>query len=216
MPNKTKRSQNPQRPRPRAHSKSGPFRLVLLGEAAVGKTSIVIQLTDKRFKQIDPTIGAAYSSHAVTIEDCTYKYEIWDTAGQERFHCITPMYYRGAQATVIVYDITDRKSFQKAKEWVREVQRLANPDIIIALAGNKSDLKEQRVVSYEEAKQYASGHGFIFLETSAKFGTNVDEIFIEIAKKLPKDFVPRPKSIDPVVPVEEEQEKKKGGVCSCG
>merc|ERR1712224_295806 len=109
-----------------------------------------------------------------------------DTAGQERYHSLAPMYYRGAAAAIAVYDITNRDTFQRAKQWVKELQRQGNPNIVIALAGNKSDLSTKRKVDPEEAEQYASDNGIFFMETSAKTAANVNELFVAIARKLPK------------------------------
>ncbi|KAI9229625.1 MAG: GTP-binding protein ypt5 [Piptocephalis tieghemiana] len=116
-------------------------KLVLLGEAAVGKSSLVLRFVNNEFNENkEPTIGAAFLTQKCRLEDKIIKFEIWDTAGQERFHSLAPMYYRNAQAAVVVYDITRASSLEKAKSWVKELQRQANPNIIIALAGNKLDL----------------------------------------------------------------------------
>jgi len=116
-------------------------KLVLLGEAAVGKSSIVMRFVNNEFQNNkEPTIGAAFLTQKCRFEDRVLRYEIWDTAGQERFHSLAPMYYRNAQAAVVVYDITKGSSLDKAKSWVKELQRQANPNIVIALAGNKLDL----------------------------------------------------------------------------
>lgn len=116
-------------------------KLVLLGEAAVGKSSIVMRFVNNEFQgNKEPTIGAAFLTQRCRIDDRVLRYEIWDTAGQERFHSLAPMYYRNAQAAVVVYDITKASSLDKAKSWVKELQRQANPNIVIALAGNKLDL----------------------------------------------------------------------------
>ncbi|KAF8349932.1 ras family-domain-containing protein [Amanita rubescens] len=116
-------------------------KLVLLGEAAVGKSSVVLRFVNNEFQpNKEPTIGAAFLTQKCRLDDRVLRYEIWDTAGQERFHSLAPMYYRNAQAAVVVYDITKASSLEKAKSWVKELQRQANPNIVIALAGNKLDL----------------------------------------------------------------------------
>ncbi|KAG6836815.1 hypothetical protein H0H93_002837 [Arthromyces matolae] len=121
--------------------KSVQVKLVLLGEAAVGKSSVVLRFVSNDFQaNKEPTIGAAFLTQKCRLEDRVLRYEIWDTAGQERFHSLAPMYYRNAQAAVVVYDITKASSLEKAKSWVKELQRQANPNIVIALAGNKLDL----------------------------------------------------------------------------
>jgi small GTP-binding protein len=121
--------------------KSVQVKLVLLGEAAVGKSSVVLRFVSDEFQpNKEPTIGAAFLTQKCRLEDRVLRYEIWDTAGQERFHSLAPMYYRNAQAAVVVYDVTKASSLEKAKSWVKELQRQANPNIVIALAGNKVDL----------------------------------------------------------------------------
>ena len=123
----------------------------------------------------------------VCLDDTTVKFEIWDTAGQERYHSLAPMYYRGAQAAIVVYDITNTDTFARAKNWVKELQRQASPNIVIALAGNKADLASKRAVEFQEAQAYADDNSLLFTETSAKTAMNVNEIFMAIAKKLPKN-----------------------------
>ena len=126
------------------------FKLVLLGESSVGKSSLVLRFVKGQFLDfLDSTIGAAFLTQTVCLNDTTVKFEIWDTAGQERYHSLAPMYYRGAQAAIVVYDITSQDSFVRAKNWVKELQRQGNPDIVIALAGNKVDLEEDRAISTE-------------------------------------------------------------------
>ncbi|GFH52339.1 ras-related small GTPase Rab5 [Chaetoceros tenuissimus] len=164
------------------------FKLVLLGDAAVGKSCLVVRFVrDEFFEFQEPTIGAAFLTQTVQCEDATVKYEIWDTAGQERYRSLAPMYYRGAAAAIVVYDITDPDSFAGAKSWVKELQRRGDPNVIIALAGNKADLEQRRKISQEEAESYAEENGILHLVTSAKDGTNVKSLFVEIAKKLPKN-----------------------------
>merc|ERR1711988_1738984 len=131
------------------------FKLVLLGDSAVGKSCLVVRFVrDEFFEFQEPTIGAAFLTQTVALDDATVKFEIWDTAGQERYRSLAPMYYRGAAAAIVVYDITNRDTFQRAKQWVKELQRQGNPNIVIALAGNKSDLSTKRKVDPEEAESY--------------------------------------------------------------
>ncbi|XP_075937233.1 RAB5A, member RAS oncogene family, b isoform X2 [Anarhichas minor] len=130
---------------------------------------------------------AAFLTQTVCLDDTTVKFEIWDTAGQERYHSLAPMYYRGAQAAIVVYDITNEESFVRAKNWVKELQRQASPNIVIALAGNKADLASKRALDFQDAQSYADDNSLLFMETSAKTSMNVNEIFMAIAKKLPKN-----------------------------
>ncbi|KAG9077551.1 GTP-binding protein of the rab/ypt, partial [Ceratobasidium sp. UAMH 11750] len=113
-----------------------------------------------------------------------------DTAGQERYKSLAPMYYRNAHCAVVVYDITQQASLDKAKTWIRELQRQADPSIVIALCGNKADLAARRQVTQEEAKKYADEEGLMWGETSAKSGEGVAEIFGSIARKLPLSAPP--------------------------
>ncbi|KAJ2968448.1 hypothetical protein NUW58_g10218 [Xylaria curta] len=225
------------------------FKLVLLGESAVGKSSIVlrfVKVLDKPFYLLCPkvsllililvqdqfdsyresTIGAAFLTQTISLdENTTVKFEIWDTAGQERYKSLAPMYYRNANCAVVVYDITQSASLDKAKAWVKELQRQANENIIIALAGNKLDLvneqPDKRAVPTAEAEAYANEAGLLFFETSAKTAENVQELFTAIAKKLPLDQVgprhtrpgqrPGGVSLGPA----EGRDTQAGGPCSC-
>jgi len=167
------------------------FKLVLLGDAAVGKSSSVERFVKNEFFEFQqPTIGAAFLTQTVPLDDCIVKFEIWDTAGQERYRSLAPMYYRGAAAALVVYDITVHDSFTGAKTWIEELQRQGSADIVIGLAGNKCDLENKREVSKAEAQKYAQENGCLFFETSAKTGENVNEIFTQIAQKLPKTVAP--------------------------
>lgn len=146
---------------------------------------------------------AAFLTQKCNLPSRTIKFEIWDTAGQERFASLAPMYYRNAQAALVVYDLTKPTSLIKAKHWVAELQRQASPGIVIALVGNKLDLAsdsatgnetaedgeesgDARKVSTEEAKTYAEEESLLFFETSAKTGHNVTEVFTAIANAIPE------------------------------
>ncbi|KAJ3905841.1 GTP-binding protein RAB5 [Lentinula edodes] len=173
-------------------SKQFQFKLVLLGESAVGKSSLVLRFVKDQFDDYrESTIGAAFLTQTVTLEDqTTVKFEIWDTAGQERYKSLAPMYYRNANCAVVVYDITQSASLEKARNWIRELQRQADPSIVIALCGNKSDLSARRQVSEEEAKKYAEEEGLMWAETSAKTGEGVSEIFTAIGKRISQSDLP--------------------------
>jgi len=173
--------------RPNSTRPNYQFKLVLLGESAVGKSSLVLRFVQNDFQEYrESTIGAAFLTQTVKIDDQTsIKFEIWDTAGQERYKSLAPMYYRNANCAVVVYDITSSASLEKAKVWIRELQKQADAQIVIALAGNKADLEERRQVPTEEAKRFAEEENLLFFETSAKNSINVEDIFTAIAKKLP-------------------------------
>eukprot|EP00793_Prasinoderma_coloniale_P001079 PRCOL_00006070-RA len=165
-------------------------KLVLLGDSGVGKSCIVLRFVHGQF---DPsskvTVGAAFLSQTVALADSTsVKFEIWDTAGQERYASLAPLYYRGASAAAVVFDITDVETLKKAKFWVKELQKHASATMTIALVGNKSDLEEQREVTREEAEEYVAevGEGMFYMETSAKTASNVNELFAAIAENLSK------------------------------
>lgn len=166
------------------------IKLVLLGEAAVGKSSIVLRFVSNDFSENkEPTIGAAFLTQRVNIDDHIVKFEIWDTAGQERFASLAPMYYRNAQAALVVYDVTKPQSFIKARHWVKELHEQASQDIIIALIGNKIDLLENdpdgRKVAKEEAEKLAEEENLLFFETSAKTAVHINEVFLKIGETIP-------------------------------
>jgi Ras-related protein Rab-5C len=158
-------------------------KIVLLGDAAVGKSSIVLRLTKNSFSEYgESTIGAAYVTTSIETETAVVKFELWDTAGQERYNALAPMFYRNAAAALIVYDITSRNSLDRAKRWVTEIQ--SQPGTIIVLIGNKVDMENLRQIPKEVAEQYAQEAGVYHFEASAKTNTNIHEIFQYVADKL--------------------------------
>eukprot|EP00889_Picochlorum_renovo_P001041 jgi/Picre1/28071/NNA_001030.t1 len=156
-----------------------------------GKTSLVQRyVRGHYYENQESTIGASFFTK--TVPESHIKFEIWDTAGQERYHSLAPMYYRGASAAVVVFDITHAASYQRAKKWIVELrQNVTNANLIIALVGNKADLVEDRTVEEGEAKDYANELDLLYFETSAKENVNVEELFNTIAEKIPKQTQPR-------------------------
>jgi len=210
--------------RPGPGGRFAQFKLVLLGESAVGKSSLVLRFVKDQFDDYrESTIGAAFLTQTIALDDTTtVKFEIWDTAGQERYKSLAPMYYRNANCAVVVYDITQASSLDKAKSWVKELQRQASENIVIALAGNKSDMvtdnPDKRAIQTADAEQYAKEAGLLFFETSAKTSTNVKELFTAIAKKLPLDQAgPRNLRANtrPGVDLRPESTQQGAGGCQC-
>jgi small GTP-binding protein len=157
----------------------------------------------------EPTIGAAFLTQTVTLsEDDVVKFEIWDTAGQERYRSLAPMYYRGAAAAIVVFDVTNAQSFSGAKGWVKELQRRGDANCVIALAGNKVDA-DGRVVEKDEANAFAEENGIIYMETSAKAATNIKELFVAVARRLPKNL-PSTGDASSAFPLSQPQDSQAG------
>jgi len=167
------------------------LKFVIIGDAAVGKTSLLVRLTDQRFLQNpDPTLGVEFGSKLIQLEDIgeTVKLQCWDTAGSEAFRSITRSYYRGAAGALLVFDPTNKQSFANMRSWLSDVREHADPHLTCILIANKIDLcsgpspSKPRVVSSEEAAQWAKEEEMDYLEASAKTGTNVDEAFTRAAR----------------------------------
>lgn len=159
--------------------------MVLLGEGAVGKTSLVLRYIENKFndKHIS-TLQASYLQKKLNIGDHRITLTLWDTAGQERFHALGPIYYRDSNGALLVYDITDDDSFKKVQSWVKELRKMLGNDICLRIVGNKTDLEKQRHVSLEEAESYAKSVGAKHFQTSAKLNKGIDELFLDLAKAM--------------------------------
>lgn len=170
-------------------------KICLLGDSGVGKSSIVLRFVRDQYKEsLESTIGASFMTKHLVVDGNTFIFQIWDTAGQEKYRSLAPMYYRGAAAAIVVYDITRENSFPAVREWVSELNKNTSGSIVLAIAGNKCDLEELREVKTEEAQSYATDIGGIFVETSALTAINVKELFESIARKLPVEDIYRQNS----------------------
>ena len=162
------------------------FKVVLLGEGRVGKTSILLRFTKGEYndRQVS-TLQASYLDKEVPVGDKNMaKLSVWDTAGQERFHALGPIYYRDADGALLVYDITDAESFQKVKQWVKELRKIVGNDISLAIAGNKIDLEKNRNVNEAEAIEYAKSVGASHYNTSAKANKGLKEVFDDLSSRM--------------------------------
>ena len=182
-------------------------KIVLLGEAGVGKTSIITRYTANTFSDVlMSTTGASFATKKIAInEENKVKLQLWDTAGQEKFRSLAKIFYQNAQAAIFVYDITRRDSFENLKSfWIKELKNNATNDLILALVGNKSDNYEFETVTIQEGKDLAKEINAIYRNTSARLSHGIDELFLTIAKK----FVD-PKFIEMSMNREEESEYRK-------
>eukprot|EP01018_Ginkgo_biloba_P000971 Gb_11893 [translate_table: standard] len=173
-------------PKMNTNIKAGPptFKLVLLGDGRVGKTSLVLRYVNNIFSDKQTaTVQASYLTKRLNINGVVVTLAIWDTAGQERFHALGPIYYRDADAALLVYDIMDKDSFTRVTNWVKELREMASKSIILAIAANKSDLVRSQRIDLQEGERYAESIGAKHFVTSAKLNTGIEEVFIDIATR---------------------------------
>lgn len=161
------------------------FKIVLLGEGAVGKTSLVLRYVENKFndKHIS-TLQASFLTKKLNIGGRRVNLALWDTAGQERFHALGPIYYRDSHGALLVYDITDEDSFKKVKTWVKELKKMLGEDICLRIVGNKIDMDKDRHVSVEEAESYAVSVGAKHFHTSAKLNKGIEELFLDLSRGM--------------------------------
>jgi small GTP-binding protein len=166
------------------------FKVIVLGDSGVGKSSIVVRFADDSFNTSHiSTIGVDFKIRTVDVDDKRVKLQIWDTAGQERFRTIVNSYYRNCHVIIIVFDLTDKRSFRSANLWHREAEHHV-PDsrkVKIVIVGNKADLKNKREISTQDAQDFADSIGADYIETSAKDSYKISELFVESARKLVAD-----------------------------
>ncbi|XP_004073166.1 ras-related protein Rab-6A isoform X4 [Oryzias latipes] len=195
------------------------FKLVFLGEQSVGKTSLITRFMYDSFDNTyQATIGIDFLSKTMYLEDRTIRLQLWDTAGQERFRSLIPSYIRDSAAAVVVYDIANLNSFQQTSKWIDDVRTERGSDVIIMLVGNKTDLADKRQVSVEAAERKARELNVMYIETSAKAGYNVKQLFRRVAAALPgMDSAPE-KSKEDMIDIKLERQPEMTvteSSCSC-
>ena len=162
--------------------------MVFLGDSSVGKTCISTRFVRDEFTDFqEPTIGAAFQTKEVPIDDRIIRFEIWDTAGQERYRSLAPMYYRGASCAIIVYDITSMDSFNGAKMWVNEIFTKTR-NCKIFLLGNKCDLDSEREIKEEDIENFIREQDIVHRLVSAKSDINIKETFDFVARSMPENM----------------------------
>jgi len=192
------------------------FKLLLIGDSGVGKTCILYRFSDDAFNTtFISTIGIDFKIKTIELHGKKIKLQIWDTAGQERFHTITTSYYRGAMGIMLVYDITNPKSFDNIAKWLRNIDEHASEDVEKMLLGNKCDMADKRMVSKERGEQIAREHSIRFLETSAKANINIDKSFYDLAEAILEKMPNKDASgTTNTVPINRPDAGQRSGCCS--
>ncbi|XP_065051519.1 ras-related protein Rab-11A-like [Rhopilema esculentum] len=163
------------------------YKIVLTGDSGVGKSCLLSRFTRNEFdSESKSTIGVEFATRSIQLDNKIVKAQVWDTAGQERYRAITSAYYRGAVGAMVTYDIAKLRSFTNIQRWLTELREHADPNIVVMLVGNKSDLKHLRAVNIEDAQEFATQNDMLFTETSALEATNVEAAFTETIKKVHK------------------------------
>ena len=161
------------------------LKYIIIGESSVGKSNLLMKFANNKFTEdYQATIGVEFGAKNITIDDQIFRIQLWDTAGQENFRSITRAYYKNSVCAMLVYDITNRSSFENLQDWLKDIISQSPKTVLIILLGNKIDLKEKREVEFEEGEQFAQKNGLIFMETSAKTGEGVEEIFKKSVQEI--------------------------------
>lgn len=178
------------------------FKIMLIGDTGVGKSSILLRYVDDEFRiNYSTTIGVDFKIKTVDFADKKIKTQIWDTAGQERFRSIINSYYRGVHGAFIVFDLTDLDSFNNVDGWVNDLNKYSNKQVVRILIGNKNDLVNERVISRQTAESYASRSGMLYIETSAKTSKNINSCFQNLIKNIHRNIIAKELVIDEYKPV---------------
>ncbi|XP_077102217.1 ras-related protein Rab-26 [Siphateles boraxobius] len=191
------------------------FKVMLVGDSGVGKTCLLVRFKDGAFLagSFISTVGIDFRNKVLNIDGVRVKLQIWDTAGQERFRSVTHAYYRDAHALLLLYDVTNKASFDNIQAWLTEINEFAQQNVVIMLLGNKADATHERVVKREEGEKLAKEYGVPFMETSAKSGLNVELSFTAVAKDLKHKEMKDPN--EPKFQLQEFVNKEMKGVGCC-
>ena len=163
------------------------YKILVIGESNVGKTSIILRYTENSFNASGiSTCGVDVKCKYVSLDNLKIRLDIWDTAGQERFRGLAKNYFRGANAFILVYDITNQNSFNKLKGWINDAKEKIQREYKMIVVGNKKDCKNERVITYDTLAEFGKKNNVLFLEVSAKTGEDIDKIFINLVEELVK------------------------------
>lgn len=188
------------------------IKIVFVGDTNVGKTCIVSKYVNGIFTTEGPTIGAAYFTKEIEVDKEKYVLNIWDTAGQECYRYLVPMYYRNASIAILVYDITNKSSFESIQFWIDDIKKVITEDISFVLCGNKNDLEDQRSVTEADVQAFAENLGLPYMETSALTGYGIAKLFDLINNIIETNNIAKKK-------IEEQNKPKKlddnGSGCDC-
>ena len=161
------------------------FKILLIGDLGVGKSCVILRYVEGDFPEnIMSSIGVDFKTKQIELDDHSIKMQIWDTAGHEKFRTITTSYYKSAQAIIILYDITQKSSFDHIRNWITEIDKFGKQGVLKVIVGNKLDLENNRKISKEDAENLALKYGVKLWEVSAKDNTNIEEMFIDTIKTL--------------------------------
>jgi len=162
------------------------YKVVIVGEAGVGKTSVLLRFTDGTFNDQSVNLGYDFRTKDVKLKTGVVTLQLWDTVGQERYKTMTSSFYRGANGVILLYDITNNQSFSQVTWWLRDIERFVEEEVPRILVGNKADLQATRVVDKTQAENFAKQLGVVYTEISAKDGTNVDLLFSMLSDAIYK------------------------------
>ena len=163
------------------------LKYIIIGDPSVGKSNLLMKFANNKFtEEYEATIGVEFGVKNITLDNQIFRIQIWDTAGQENFRSITRAYYKNCVCAMVVYDITNKKSFDNVQNWIKDVITNSPKTVLIILIGNKIDLIDKRQVSFDDGQEFAINQGIIFMETSAKTGDGVEEIFKKSAQEIKK------------------------------